>query len=379
VEVHTVTPERARPEDVLSPADEREFATTYAWRPIRPLHHLRAHADALVRRRGAYLVALRRSWSRRRAGVRSKIWHLAYFAQGVVLWHRCRLAGVRHIHVHFANSSSDIAMAAVELGGDGWSWSLNVHGPAEFYDVPGFQVATKVDDARFVVCISDFCRSQLMAFADPAGWDKLRVVHCGVDVASLAPACGPAKTDGDALDVVCVGRLVPVKGQLVLLEAVARLRADGIDTRLTLVGEGPSRPQLEARIAELGLGEHVEITGAVAHPRALAWVASADVFCLASFAEGVPVSLMEAMALGVPVVSTRIMGIPELIADGESGLLVPPGDADRLTAALTALARDPSLRARLAAAGRQAVETEFDVDRTTEQLLELFTTHVGAR
>jgi glycosyltransferase involved in cell wall biosynthesis len=377
VEVHTFAPKRAAPEHVLTETDREEFASTYYWRPIRPWQHLRAHAAAIVRRRRGYIDAMRRSWSMRGPGLRSKVWHLMYFTQGVVLWHRCALAGVRHIHVHFANSSSDIAIAATVLGGPEWSWSLSMHGPTEFYDVERLRLGTKVENARFTICISDFCRSQVMAFTDPEVWPRMHVVHCGVAADRLQPRARAA--DDGPVGILCVGRLVPEKGQTLLLDAVARLlRRGGREVRLALVGDGPSREALEARVRELGLTQAVELSGALGHTEVLRRVAEADVFCLPSFAEGVPVSLMEAMALGVPVVSTRVMGIPELIHDGESGILTAPGDLESLILALTSLIDDPELRARLAERGRAAVERGYDLARTIPQLHDVHSTYLGA-
>lgn len=374
VEVHTFAPVRSGPEAVLSEADRRELETTYSWRPVRPAHHLRAHLAALVRRRGGYGRAIRSTWARRGPGLRSKLYRFLYLAQAVVLWHRCTLARVRHVHVHFANSSSDIAMLATELGGPGWSWSLAMHGPTEFFDVERLQLADKAEHAAFVVCISEFSRSQLMAFTDSTAWERFRIVHCGVDLEELRPAAEPAGTPpAGPLEVVCVGRLVDVKGQRILLEAAAALRAEhGLDLRVTLVGDGPTRPTLERRAVELGLDGAVSFTGALGHPEALERVRGADLFCLPSFAEGVPVSLMEAMALGVPVVSTHITGIPELIRDGESGVLVVPGNVASLAAALRRVAQDPELRARLARGGREAVERGFDLRRTVAELQGVF-------
>lgn len=377
VEVSTFAPVRSAPEQVLSDADREELARTYSWRPIRPLAHLRAHLAALRERPAGYRHALRMTWARRGPGLRSKLYRFLYLGQAVVLWHRCTLDGVRHIHVHFANSSSDIAMLATEIGGDGWTWSLAMHGPTEFFDVERLQLGAKAEHAAFVVCISEFSRSQVMAFTDAASWDRLHIVHCGVDVDTLQPN-GRGDPHAGPPEIICVGRLVDVKGQLVLLEAFGRLRAErGIDVHLTLVGDGPARATLEGRVAELGLGGVVEFTGALSHPEALERVRAADVFCLASFAEGVPVSLMEAMALGVPAVSTRITGIPELIRDGESGILVAPGNVDELVDALARAITDRELRGRLITRGRAAVESGYDVRETVGRLHGVFEQHLG--
>jgi glycosyltransferase involved in cell wall biosynthesis len=159
--------------------------------------------------------------------------------------------------------------------------------------------------------------------------------------------------------VLCVGRLVPRKGQAILLEALALLQGK-VDVRLTLAGSGPAEESLRQAADRLGVAGAVTFAGPVSQDDLPALLAKHDVFCLPSFAEGLPVVLMEAMAVGLPVVSTPIAGVPELVTDGSTGLLVPPGRADALAEALSALATDDGLVQKLAAAGRQVVEEGFD-------------------
>jgi glycosyltransferase involved in cell wall biosynthesis len=182
----------------------------------------------------------------------------------------------------------------------------------------------------------------------------------------VAPAAGVA------FSILTVGRLVAVKAHGVLVEAFAALVAAGVDARLTLVGDGPRSDALEARVRDRGLSDRVTFAGRVGQDEIGAFYKAADVFCLPSFAEGVPVVLMEAMASGLPVVSTAVNGIPELVEDGVSGLLVVPGRSDLLAAALRKLADDPALRAELGEAGRARVAESFEVDACAAQLAEHF-------
>lgn len=375
-DVHTFTNRRAQPEHILSEADRREFETTVALLPVQPLRWLRALLALLLTNLAGLGRAARTAWGSRSGGARGAVWQAFYLAEAVVLWAECRRRGVHHIHAHFANVSSDIAMLAAAIGGPGWTWSFTMHGPTEFYDVRFFRLDAKVRAATFVACISHFARSQLMTLAPVGDWDKLHIVRCGVNLAALSPSTPPAEQDR-RLRIVCVGRLVPEKGQPLLVDAVAGLRAQSVDASLVLVGEGPTRPVLEAAVARLGLEDAVELTGALGHPEALARMRDADVLCLASFAEGIPVTLMEAMAQGMPVVSTRIMGIPELIEDGVSGLLVPPGDGEALQAALMRLAVEPDLRGRLGERAREHVVETFDIAREAERLHALFDRYAG--
>jgi glycosyltransferase involved in cell wall biosynthesis len=263
-------------------------------------------------------------------------------------------------------------MLAADFGrAEGLSWSFTMHGPTEFDDVTAFALADKVRDAQWVACISDYCRSQLMKLVEPRHWDRLEIVHCGVDAERFAPVDRSARDPG-ALEVLCLGRLVPDKGQVILLDAVAALRRDGSDARLTLAGDGPDRGALEAHAKALGVADAVRFVGAVGQDRIRELYAAADVFCLPSFAEGVPVVLMEAMACGLPVVTTRITGVPELVDDGRSGMLVRPGRSDELAGALQRMLDDPEMRRRLGETGRRKVEAEYDIAGSVDDLYRLF-------
>ena len=246
-----------------------------------------------------------------------------------------------------------------------------MHGPTEFADLGHYRLAEKLADASFVVCISDFARSQLMALSDPEAWERLDVVHVGIPVDQFTRS-KPSSAGRREPTILYIGRLVPEKGQAVLLDAVALLAARGRLVDVTLAGEGPLRQALERRAEQLGIASQVSFLGAVGQDRLRALYEDASIFCLPSFAEGVPVVLMEAMAMGLPVVSTRITGIPELIEDGSSGLLVAPGRPDELADRLEWLLADPALRRELGTEAREAVLREFDAERSAEQLYELF-------
>jgi glycosyltransferase involved in cell wall biosynthesis len=178
----------------------------------------------------------------------------------------------------------------------------------------------------------------------------------------------PSRNGAQELGLLTVGRVVPVKGYPVLIEAVGELTRRGVAVRATIVGDGPEREELERLAARLGVRNRIDFVGAVGQDDIRRYYASADIFCLPSFAEGLPVVAMEAMAMGLPVVSTRIMGIPEVVEHGETGLLVPPARADLLADAIEQLAKDPRLRAAMGSAGREKVEAEFDSERTAAQL-----------
>jgi glycosyltransferase involved in cell wall biosynthesis len=357
----------------LSEVDRVELATTTVLLPPSAADLLGLAAIAL-RHPGATWHLAREAVAASAGGPRATLWQLFYAAEALLLRRHLRRRGITHVHAHFANVASDVARLATrftELTGGAATWSFTMHGPTELADVKGYGLARKVADADLVVCISDFARSQLMALVGEEHWDKLRVVHCGIDPSRFTPV-DRDRPDGAPLEVLCVGRLVPEKGQSLLVEAVDDLCRRGVDVRLTLVGDGPSRPAIEAQLSRLGRRDHVHLTGAVGQDQILERYARADVFCLPSFAEGVPVVLMEAMATELPVLTTRITGVPELVADGANGVLVRPGRSDVLADALAELAKDPDRRRELGAAGRQTVIDEFEVKRSAEQLAKLF-------
>ncbi len=357
--VLTCTMRRPPPATVVGPGQAEEARRTFCVSAAarRPAGLFAAHAAALARDPGRWLAALRLAWKTRPPGLKAALWQLFYFLEAAVLARHLRQAGVVHLHNHFGDSSGSVAMLTGVM--TGIPFSVTLHGPAIFYEPRRWRLDEKIARARFFFCISHFARSQAMYFSDPVHWPKLRIVHCGVTPA----AYGPGPRDPAAPRVVFVGRLDPVKGVPLLLEAFARARAAHPAARLTIVGDGPARPALEARAQALGLGAAVAFLGYRAQAEVAGILAAADLLVLPSFAEGVPVVLMEAMASRLPVIASRVAGVPELVEDGVSGFLTPPGDLDTLTDRLERLLADPALRARMGEAGRAKVEAEFDIDR----------------
>ncbi len=373
-EIATFSIRRAGREHLLSEADRGAFESTYTILPARWATLLGAHVRAACKAPVAYMATLVRALRLATPGLRGHVWQIFYFAEAVVLWDACSRRGLRHVHAHMGNVASDTAMLASRLGtalepdGD-WSWSLTLHGPDEFFDVSRFRLAEKVGEARFVVCISDYTRSQLMTLSDPSAWHKLYVNHVGIPIEQFTRRHA-RQVAGDPT-VLFVGRHVPQKGHAVLLEA-ARLLADrGRRVRLVLAGEGPQRPKLEELAARLELAAQVSFPGAVGQEDIRALYEAADAFCLPSFAEGVPTVLMEAMAMELPVISTRINGVPELVEDGRTGLLVSPGRSDELADAVERLLADPHLCRELGKAAREKVSAEFNVSHTAARLHDL--------
>ncbi len=294
--------------------------------------------------------------------------HLIYFVEACHVAARCRVLGIDHLHAHFGTNSASVAMLARLLGGP--AYSFTVHGPEEFDAPVALSLGDKMRHAAFTVAISSFGRSQLCRWSDLDGWDRIKVVHCGVEPARFAaPAPLPA---GPETRLVAIGRLVEQKGQLLLIEALGAALREQPGLRLTLVGDGELRGPIEEAIAARGLGGAVTITGWVDEARVRAELAAAHALVMPSFAEGLPMVVMEAMAAGRPVIATAIAGIPELVLPGETGWLVPAGDPAALARAMVALAAAPRDRlAAMGAAGRVRALDRHDIDREAGRLAEL--------
>lgn len=325
-------------------------------------------AHARVARAGwrRWLGAARLAWRTRPPGLKAAIWQAFYWLEAGVLADHLRRSGVQHLHNHFVDSSCSVAMFASYMSGVPFSFTL--HGPTELYEPHKWRLDEKIARSAFSAYISHFARSQGMLFSDPAHWDRLRIVHCGIEPERYArdPAQPPGKT------ILFIGRMSGVKGAPLMIDALAALRARHPDARLVMIGDGPERPALQAQAGAHGLAEAVTFTGTQTQDEVAAHLSRADLLALPSFAEGVPVVLMEAMAAGLPVVTTRIAGIPEMVENGVSGWLVPPGDLDTLVDRLDALLSDPAGRAAMGAAGRDKVCREYAISHEAAWLAQLF-------
>nr|WP_247743876.1 glycosyltransferase family 4 protein [Shimia sp. R9_3] len=326
-----------------------------------PLPLLSAVFGALLRNPLRFLRALVLAVKTAPPGLRNLLYQLFYFVEAAVLAAHLRKKGVRHLHNHIAKSSCSVAMLTSELSGIPYSFTL--HGPDIFFAPDHWRLDEKIARADFVACISHFCRSQAMAFSDPKNWSKLHIIHCGVEPARYDGAETPMGTK-----LLFVGRLAPVKGLPILLRAMEQLVQKEPDVHLTVIGDGPGRKALQSQTDAAGLSDHVSFVGYKSQSEVAEALSAADMLVLPSFAEGVPVVLMEAMAARRPVVATQIAGIPELVTEGVSGLLVPPGDPGALAQAIAKLLANPARATAMGIAGRAKVEAAFDIDKEAARL-----------
>ncbi|MGP8124236.1 MAG: glycosyltransferase [Xanthobacteraceae bacterium] len=329
---------------------------------------LLAFARLLITRPVALLKALALTFSVSRRAERPLTVHLIYLCEACLVAIHLGQERVTHLHAHFGTNSATVAMLANVLGGP--RFSFTVHGPEEF-DKPAFiALPEKIRRSAFVIAISSFGRSQLFRLTPHALWEKIKVVHCGLEDGFSA---GAPEQPGTAPRLVCVGRLCEQKGQMWLLEAARRLRDRGATFELVLAGDGEMRGQLEALISDYRLGDVVRITGWIGGDQVRDEILAARALVLPSFAEGLPVVIMEAMALRRPVISTFVAGIPELLEAGVHGWLVPAGDIDALAAAMRAcLDASADDLTRMGAAARARVGERHSIDTEAAKLADLF-------
>jgi colanic acid/amylovoran biosynthesis glycosyltransferase len=301
---------------------------------------------------------------------KAMLWRLFYVVEGALVWDHCTRLGVRHLHAHFGQAPASVAWFAAEVGalmdGPEWTWSFTIHGFQDFVNEADARLDLKAASAAFVICVSDFTRSQLMRVADPSHWDKFHVVRCGIDVNAFSFR-SPPPISGEPR-ILVVARVSPEKGHVVLLRSLRTLFEHDVRFRLEIVGSGDFIDEVRAEAQRLGIDELVDFLGELPVDQVQRRLANADVFCLPSFAEGLPVSIMEAMAIGVPVVTTFISGIPELAVHEHTALVVPAGNVDELAKALSTLLADADLRTRLAHAARLAVEARHSVTTNAAEL-----------
>ena len=323
----------------------------------------------LVSAPGLFLQGVRMALRLSRLSDRPALYHLVYLAEACELIAKCRQQGVEHLHVHFGTNPTEVALLARLMGG--LPYSFTVHGPDEFDRPLGLHLREKIEAASHVVAISSYGRSQLYRWVGHSHWHKIQVVHCGLETAFFDPP--PTEPIPATPRLVCVGRLCEQKGQLLLLDAFRRLRDRGGDFQLVLAGDGEMRPELEAFIALHKLQDQVSITGWISSERVKQELLAARTMVLASFAEGLPVVIMEAMALGRPVLSTSIAGIPELVRHGVDGWLVPAGDVDALVETLgSALATSTAQLEQMGLAARARVIERHSIDTEAAKLKRLF-------
>jgi colanic acid/amylovoran biosynthesis glycosyltransferase len=350
----------------LMTAGEREEAqSTYYVKSSGLFRLLLAHVHTLVRRPIHYIRGLA-------VALRNRALHgLFYFTEAVAVGDWMKRNGLTHVHTHYASAVGFLVGRIFSV-----TLSITFHGPAEFQDPAGSRLAEKVGASLFCCAISQYGVSQLMYACGYPEWPKLELTALGVDAETFSPR--PFRSNPAPFEVICVGRLAPVKGQHLLIAALATLVEGGRDVRLRFAGDGPDSITLRQDVKNRGLSGHVSFAGNVNQDKLLDLYRESDALALSSFAEGLPVVLMEAMAMEIPCVAPWVNGIPEIVTHETDGLLVPPGDAEALARAIARLMDDAEFRRALGQRARLKILEKFDLRRNTGHLADVFRQRLDA-
>jgi colanic acid/amylovoran biosynthesis glycosyltransferase len=371
LEVHTFV---LRPYEAAAWTDPAVLALTGGRPPDRARVHYsafffagnvwRANLRALVRKPGRYLSALAALLRNLSPKPRVSLKMLALFPKAVYFAREADRLGIDHLCAFWANHCASAAFVMARLMDRPVTFSTYAHAGADLYKDQSF-LREKLRAAAAIFTVCEFNRRWLLErYPELAG--KIRVHHLGLDFAGY-PFDATPRTGNQ---IVAVGALDPAKGFHVLVEACARLRERGVEVRCEILGEGPERGGLEARVRRLGLEKYVSLPGQQAHPEVIRRMRTARMLVhpSAGLGDAVPTVIKEAAAVGTPVVASRVVGIPELVEEGETGLLVPPNDPEALAGAIAQMLADPALAARFAVAGRARAERMFDLHENARRL-----------
>jgi colanic acid/amylovoran biosynthesis glycosyltransferase len=368
VDVRVVSVRRCdRPIAELSADEAEEAQHTFSVMGAGYLRALVANLRILCRHPLGYVRGLIYAWTLSRGAPKPILMHTFYFLEAVIAGDYFERQGITDIHTHFSSTVLLILARIFSV-----RYSLTAHGSEEFVDVVGFHLAEKVAGATFVATVAQYGMGQVLNASNPAHWHKVVVLPLGVDVDAFRPRTAPQRNRGEPYRLLSVGRLSAPKGYPILIEAIALLRERGLNVKLTMVGEGPLRIVLEGQIALRGLGDLIHLAGACNHDHVVDFYDSSDAFVLSSFLEGIPVVLMEAMAMELPCVATWITGIPEIIENEVEGLLIPPASASAIADAVGRLMEDPEEARRLGIAARRKVIAKYHLGRNVERLAQEF-------
>jgi colanic acid/amylovoran biosynthesis glycosyltransferase len=348
-----------RPKQALTQAEREEAARTYYIKSLSPMDILRANLAEFILHPLRYLSGLALALRLPGLALGKIPYYFAYLAEAIILGRRMRDLGVAHVHANFSATVALIAARIFPI-----TWSFGVHGFGELHDPSGTHLRERIKSAKFIRSISKFGRGQLMLSCQRSEWSKLLYCPLGIDPAEFAPR-GNGPQQSSSIRLLSVGRLSQEKGQAILLESVAACAGCGLNLRLHLVGDGPDRHWLEQYAEKLGISSQVVFEGWMGQPELMAPYSNTDIFVLSSLAEGIPVVLLEAMALEKPCVAPYIAGIPELIGNGINGLLFSVGDSEELSEQICTLAGSVELRERMGKRARETVVRDYDMARNT--------------
>ena len=348
--------------EIRSANDSDEHENTWYLLPASPILLMRAHFLSILQHPVRYFKTLKLAFHHRIPGI--SLYPLLYFVEAIYLAVELKRRKITHLHNHFAQTGAIIGLLACRYLDIKWSFS--VHGTSDFDGAAGLLLNDKLAAAEFVSCVSYFGRAQVMRLVNPVHWPKLFITRCGVNLDVLPHKTGD---NHETISILCIARLSPEKGLIGLVEAFAKSVEKKPNLELRIIGEGPDRTIIEQTIIDLNLSKRCHLLGGASEEEIFNQLSLTDIFVISSLMEGLPVVLMEALAMKVPVIAPCVAGIPELVSHGESGLLFSPSNWEELSECLLQLSNDSGLRNKLASEGQRRVQEEFDIKRAVEPLL----------
>ncbi len=355
-----------RPENRLTEEEWHEAKKTYYIKSKGFFGALNAFVYFFIRSPWRLVKTLGFSLALGKTDVARILFNIFYFGEALILARWMAVRKIQHLHVHFANPASTVALISSKLTRK--TFSITVHGQEEFSDITLNLLKEKIAGAAFICCIGYYPMSQLMQMTPPQEWKKFSLCRLGIDVGLFSPVHPDEKAP---IRIICIGKFIAAKGQPLLLTPFAKLVEEYPDLQLILVGDGPERRLLEESINSLNLKDNVRLTGMITAAEVLVELQQSDIFVLPCLSQGLPVALMEAMAMEIPVIASAVCGIPELVEHCQNGFLVPPGDLYSLYRAMKMLIEKPELRKAMGVAARKKIQEEFNLETNVEEFAEV--------
>ena len=372
-EVHTFSARRSPPNQNVSQDVLKEQASTMYLTEQPAMDMVKATITRILKDPKRFVEAAQMAAKTAKPGLRNGVMQAVYLMEAALLAEELIDRGVEHLHNHLAQNSATVALLASKLSGI--PYSLTVHGPYIFFEPKEQALSEKVTNSSFTACITQFCKSQVKIYTPYEHWDKLKIIHCGLDETFLGTPPPPVP---DNNKVVTVGRLCEEKGQMELLDVVAQLKNDGVPMNLIVVGDGPLREPMEHRAKELNIQDLVDFRGWQSSEEVRSAIQESRIMLHPSFAEGLPVVIMEALALGRPVVASRIAGVPELVEHGVNGWITTAGDINSVKTALKEAINTPIAKVtEMGLAGRRRIEIDHNNNIETAKLAQLIATQTN--
>ncbi len=343
----------------------QEKKNTHYLLPCSPIQLMATHAKALFKQPLNYIKTLYLALLTSRPGVKGHILQIVYFIEAILLSDLIKKNNIQHLHNHLGDNSGTVTLLAAKY--TNITYSISIHGPHIFFDGLHWALDVKTANSTFIACIGHYCKSQMMLYTHQKDWHKFKIIRCGIDPQQFHYQ----EPDKSIKKLVYVGRLSGEKGVPILFESLKTLKAKGYSFELNLLGDGDDRKNLERSAQQYGINENVHFHGFVDRTTIETTLIASDIFILPSFAEGIPVALMEAMAIGIPVITTYVGGIAELVIDNTTGKMVYPSDPEGLAEAIAYYINNPDKYREISKNAREKVITEFNINDQIDKLADL--------